>query len=123
MDRAVWLQIHKLLPWTTEKIHFIIDAMDECDLTSIETFLTLLMGSLPENSREDVGGPPRSAGGLYWVILSRNEANIKEEMSSLLASKIAKSVDLEYRHKEVECKVRINQTRTGKVASRIDSTL
>jgi len=55
---------------------------------------------------------------LKWAILSRSEVNIKYQMSSLVATRRAKSVDLEAYRREVEQVVdQLIELKTGELAT------
>jgi ankyrin repeat protein len=80
-----------------ERLYIVIDALDECDLESIDSLLSLLepyVNSL-DDKLQTTGSPPRySPSEIKFIITSRNESAIKERLNDGLHI----SLEDNYRH-------------------------
>lgn len=78
---ALWIELQKLLRSDRLKeACFIVDGLDECDQTSLETFLSLI-------GAEGLLGASDSSNDLVcrvkWVFVSRNERIIREQLMAI----------------------------------------
>lgn len=84
-----------------EKVYIVIDALDECDIESMEEFLSLLEGYIDNNSepsapeRDPLRRGQDSPGKVKWLLTSRNEVAIQEALSGAL------DISLEENHLQV----------------------
>jgi hypothetical protein len=86
---AIWIELHRALQFTELTIvFFVVDALDECDEESLETFLGMLTD---EESANLALEPNAQRCNIKWILLSRNESVIKDH----LGTSATQEIDLE----------------------------
>lgn len=72
---AVWMELHRALRLTAlDAVYFVVDALDECEEKSLESFLVLLT--------DESVTTLKPACKIKWILLSRNESVIKDYLRS-----------------------------------------
>ena len=91
--QTLWRIFHTIIKCSElQEVYIVVDALDECDMDSLETFLVLLEPFI-DTHEDDVGGSDKKDWGchLKWLLTSRNELRIRQLLTGSLDISLEKN--------------------------------